>query len=58
MSSKLKVAVLGVGSLGKEHARIYAEMAALGQVDFVGVFDTSTAQAQMVAEQRRVPVFA
>ena len=24
MSDKLQVAVLGVGSLGKEHARIYA----------------------------------
>jgi len=31
MQTKIKVAVLGVGSLGKEHARIYAELAAAGK---------------------------
>lgn len=54
----LKVAVLGVGSLGKEHARIYAEMAAAGQVHFSGVYDISTAQAAKIAEKYRAPIFS
>jgi len=38
-SEKVKVGVVGTGSLGKEHVRIYAEMAAAGRVDFAGVYD-------------------
>jgi len=57
MAEKLRVAVIGTGSLGKEHARIYAEMAANGEVDFAGVFDVSPSQAQKVGEQRRTRVF-
>jgi predicted dehydrogenase len=53
----LKVAVLGVGSLGKEHARIYSEMAAAGQIEFAGIHDTSAAQAARVSEKHRVPIF-
>jgi predicted dehydrogenase len=50
--------VLGVGSLGKEHARIYAEMAAAGQIEFAGLHDVSPQQAAKIAERYRVPVFA
>ncbi len=57
MSDQLQVAVLGVGSLGKEHARIYAEMAAAGQIRFAGVHDVSPQQAARIAEKYRVPVF-
>ena len=41
MTSRVKVAVLGVGSLGKEHTRIYAELAAAGLVEFAGIFDAN-----------------
>jgi predicted dehydrogenase len=58
MSDKLKVAVLGVGSLGKEHARIYAEMAAAGLIHFAGVHDVSPVQAAKIAEKHGTPVFA
>jgi predicted dehydrogenase len=58
MSDKLQVAVLGVGSLGKEHARIYAELAATGQIHFAGVHDASPAQAAKIAEKLGAPVFA
>lgn len=58
MLSKLKVAVLGVGSLGKEHARIYAELAAAGKIDFVGIFDPSRANAARITEKFHVPAFA
>jgi predicted dehydrogenase len=57
LKPKLKVAVLGVGSLGKEHARIYAEMAAAGQIEFAGLHDTSPQQAAKIAEKCRVPIF-
>ncbi|MCC7376326.1 MAG: Gfo/Idh/MocA family oxidoreductase [Verrucomicrobiales bacterium] len=51
-----RVAVIGTGSLGKEHARIYAEMAAAGEVTFAGVVDTSVEAARAVAERLGVPV--
>ncbi len=58
MSDMLQVVVLGVGSLGKEHARIYAELAAAGQIRFAGVHDVSTQQAAKIAEKYNVPAFA
>jgi predicted dehydrogenase len=57
MSDRLKVAVLGVGSLGKEHARIYADLAAAGHVHFAGVYDVSPQQAAKIAEKYQVPAF-
>jgi predicted dehydrogenase len=58
MSTKLKVAVLGVGSLGKEHARLYADLAAAGLIEFAGVHDTSPQTAARIAEKYHTPVFA
>jgi predicted dehydrogenase len=52
------VSVLGTGSLGKEHARIYAELAAAGEVEFMGVFDVNPAAAQAIAEKHRTKAFA
>jgi predicted dehydrogenase len=46
--SRLKMAVIGVGHLGKEHARI---LAGLPQVELVGVADIDTEQAQAVARR-------
>jgi predicted dehydrogenase len=57
MSGLLKVAVLGTGSLGKEHARIYAELAAAGKVKFVGVYDVNAEAARKIAEKHKVHVF-
>jgi predicted dehydrogenase len=54
----LRVAVLGAGSLGKEHVRIYAALAAAGQIEFAGLFDTDTATAQRVAEKHQARAFA
>jgi predicted dehydrogenase len=58
MSDELKVAVLGVGSLGKEHARIYAELAGAGKILFTGVYDVASSQAAKIAEKYKVPVFS
>lgn len=51
MLSKIRVAVLGTGSLGKEHARVYAQLAAAGLVDLAGVYDVQTETARKVAEK-------
>jgi predicted dehydrogenase len=51
---KIRVAVIGTGSLGKEHARIYAEMAAAGKVDFAGVYDANPDAARTHAAKHKV----
>ncbi|MBK9140625.1 MAG: Gfo/Idh/MocA family oxidoreductase [Verrucomicrobia bacterium] len=57
MSAQLKVGVIGVGALGKEHARLYAELAAAGEVEFAGVFDALPEAAARVAERYGVRRF-
>ncbi len=57
MSSLLKVAVLGTGSLGKEHARVYAELAAAKKVEFVGVYDVVAESARKFADKFSVRAF-
>ena len=46
--ARLRIAVVGVGHLGKEHARI---LAGLGGVELVGVVDVNAEQAQAVARR-------
>lgn len=48
----LKVGVLGVGSMGQNHARLYADVAEL-----VGVFDVDKSTAKRVAERFRTNAF-
>src|SRR2546426_566794 len=55
-SEKVKVAVLGAGSLGKEHVRIYSALAGRG-VEFAGVYDIATETARRVAERHQARVF-
>ncbi len=55
---RVRVAVIGTGSLGKEHARIYADLAAAGAVHFAGVYDTNSAVARSYAEKFHVRAFA
>jgi predicted dehydrogenase len=56
-SSRIRVAVLGTGSLGKEHARIYSELAAAGEVEFTGLFDANTETAKKIAAKHNARVF-
>lgn len=58
MATALKVAVVGTGSLGKEHVRLYADLAAAGQVELVGVFDRVPDTARRVAERHQTRAFA
>src|SRR4051812_17264073 len=46
--ARLRMAVIGVGHLGKEHARI---VAGLPDVELVGVVDTNADQARAVAQR-------
>ena len=46
---KLRVAAIGVGSLGQHHARNYAELAKEGRVEFAGVCDADADTALSVA---------
>lgn len=59
MSKTLRVAVIGTGSLGKEHARLYAEMAHISgrAIELAGVFDANAAAAEKVADKCRTKVF-
>ncbi len=57
-TNKLRVAVLGTGALGKEHARIYNEMAQAELVEFAGIFDVSAETARRIAEKLNTRAFA
>ncbi len=57
VNSPIKVAVLGTGSLGKEHVRLYADLAKQGRIDFAGVYDASPDAAKKIAEKYRVRSF-
>ena len=56
-TNKLRVAVLGTGALGKEHARIYSDLAQEGLVEFAGVFDVSAETASRIAEKLHTRAF-
>jgi predicted dehydrogenase len=55
--TKVKVAVLGTGSLGQHHTRIYTELAAAGIVELTGIYDAHAETAQKIAEKHKLHVF-
>ncbi len=57
MAPKVKVAVLGTGSLGQNHVRIYAELADAGLVEFAGIFDANADAARKIAARHNARVF-
>lgn len=57
MNQNVRVAVLGTGSLGKEHARIYADLARSGLVTFTGVYDVHPDAARLHADKYGVTAF-
>ncbi|PAW79578.1 MAG: oxidoreductase [Verrucomicrobia bacterium Tous-C9LFEB] len=52
--SKLKVGVVGVGHIGREHARIYSQVP---NAEFVGVFDQDPEQCRRIATQYNIKPF-
>ena len=53
--NKIRVGVVGVGHIGREHARIYSQ---LPDVQFVGLYDLDEPVAQKVAQRHGVRVFS
>lgn len=54
---KLRVGVIGVGSLGRHHARNYAELAADGRVELAGFCDIDAAAAGPLANESGTSAF-
>lgn len=54
---KLRVAAIGVGSLGRHHARNYAELAAEGRVELTGVCDANSETAAAIASEHSTAEF-
>lgn len=54
-SRKVRVAVVGLGEFGRNHARVYRE---LRGVELVGVYDRSPERAAAVAKEFQAPVLA
>jgi predicted dehydrogenase len=55
MSRRVKIGVVGVGSLGQNHARIYAS---LPEAELIGVCDVDLARAEKIAAQHGTKAFA
>jgi UDP-N-acetylglucosamine 3-dehydrogenase len=55
MSERLKVAVIGIGSMGANHARVYANR---DDVDLVGVCDSKPEAVARLSHRHRVPGFS
>lgn len=47
----IRVAVIGVGAFGRNHARVYSELAQAGEVTLVGVVDSDISRAAAVANE-------
>ena len=54
-SGKLKVGVIGVGALGRHHARLYAQNP---NAEVVGIFDVQEETAKKVGEEFNLKVFS
>jgi len=49
-----RTAVIGVGSLGRQHARIHATLAAEGTAQFIAICDLNEDTARSVSDERKV----
>lgn len=56
-SNKIRVAVLGVGSLGQHHARIYADLEKAGEIILAGIYDANAETANKVAAKHNAKIF-
>lgn len=56
-NDKLRAAAIGVGSLGRHHARNYAELAREGRVEFVGACDPNLETLKQVASDNNCDSF-
>ena len=54
LSEKVRVAVVGAGDFGRNHARVYRELA---DAELVGIVDASAARAEQIAAEFSTKVF-
>ena len=55
----IRAAVVGVGAFGRNHARVYRELAQQdGNLELVGIVDSDSARAAAVAKEYATPAFA
>lgn len=57
LMKKIRAGVIGVGYLGALHAQKYAQLAATGAVEFIGVFDANQARAEQIALANNTRLF-
>lgn len=58
-SGKIRVAVIGVGAFGRNHARVYRELAQQdGNVELAGIVDSDATRAAAVAQEYGTAAFA
>jgi len=57
MSAAIRVGVVGVGALGAQHARLYAELARAGAAVLAGVYDLDSEAARRIAERHGTGAF-
>jgi len=55
--TKLRTAVIGVGSLGRHHARNHAALAAAGRTEFVGLCDANEETARQISAENDCDYF-
>lgn len=53
----LRVGVVGVGNMGRHHARIYSELSKEGKVELVGIADADLERAKEIASQFKTKAF-
>ena len=53
----IRTAAIGVGSLGRHHARNYSELAAEGKVEFIGVCDVNKETAETLSNEYKATAF-
>jgi len=51
MDALLKIGVLGTGSLGQHHARIYSELDKAGKISFAGIYDVQPETAAAISQR-------
>ena len=56
-NQRLRVAAIGTGSLGRHHARNYADLAREGRVELIGVCDSNSETANTIATEHGCEAF-
>ena len=56
-NGKLRAAAIGVGSLGRHHARNYAELARKGRIEYIGACDSNAETAVKIGSEHGSPHF-